>query len=151
MYKGHAAKAEFTTLLGVTDGGNIPLEDGSFNSLTPAQILAGNGRGSIDGHWKETEFANELMSPAINAGSNPLSRMSIRSLEDLGYAVDPSYADAYSKPLTAPGLVEGASNDIVHVLQGDIVVTEELKQEYRKSVQEADRRERRLGGGVVNP
>ncbi len=58
------------------------------------------GTGGLDSHWRESVFGAELMSPAINPGFNPLSVVTIESLEDLGYVVDPSGADPYS--LAAP-------------------------------------------------
>ena len=48
------------------------------------------GEGTAGAHWSETLFGNELMTGFINAGANPLSRMSVASLADLGYTV--SYA-----------------------------------------------------------
>jgi hypothetical protein len=51
--------------------------------------------GTINSHWRESTFGNELMTGFINSGTNPLSVMSIRSLEDLGYTVNPAVADAY--------------------------------------------------------
>jgi hypothetical protein len=51
--------------------------------------------GTINSHWRESTFGNELMTGFINGGTNPLSVMSIRSLEDLGYTVNPAVADAY--------------------------------------------------------
>ncbi|NJK45114.1 MAG: peptidase [Pleurocapsa sp. SU_196_0] len=56
------------------------------------------GPGTRDGHWRESVFNNELMTGFINAGTNPLSRMSIASLSDLGYGVNLNAADAYSLP-----------------------------------------------------
>ncbi len=54
------------------------------------------GEGSGDSHWRESVFDNELMSPALNEGSNPLSAISIASLADLGYTVDTSAGDAFT-------------------------------------------------------
>jgi hypothetical protein len=51
--------------------------------------------GTINSHWRETTFGNELMTGFINSGTNPLSVMSIRSLEDLGYTVNSAAADSY--------------------------------------------------------
>lgn len=101
-YVGHAGRFEYDALGG---SGDLLAEDGTFNGLSSAQIIAGNGRGSIDSHWLESEFQNELMTPAIGLGSNPLSLMSLRSLEDLGYAVDPSSADAFTLPLLSASIV----------------------------------------------
>ena len=51
--------------------------------------------GTINSHWRESTFGNELMTGFVNSGTNPLSVMSIRSLEDLGYTVNPAVADPY--------------------------------------------------------
>jgi hypothetical protein len=51
--------------------------------------------GTINSHWRESTFGNELMTGFINSGTNPLSAMSIRSLEDLGYTVNSAAAEAY--------------------------------------------------------
>lgn len=55
------------------------------------------GRGSLDGHWREAVFVNELMSPALNTdSSNPLSAISVESMGDIGYEVDAAAADPFS-------------------------------------------------------
>jgi hypothetical protein len=56
------------------------------------------GDGTINSHWREVTFGTELMTGFLNSGSNPLSVMTIRSLEDLGYVVDPDAADPFSIP-----------------------------------------------------
>jgi hypothetical protein len=75
----------------------------------PVEGSAG-GDGTVNSHWRESVFGNELMTGFINAGKNPLSIMTIRSLEDLGYVVDTTAADPFTpNPLTvnlrAPGSV----------------------------------------------
>jgi hypothetical protein len=62
----------------------------------PVEGTAG-GDGTIYSHWRESVFGNELMTGFISAGKNPLSIMTIRSLEDLGYTVDTTAADAYTR------------------------------------------------------
>jgi Leishmanolysin len=57
------------------------------------------GDGTINSHWRETTFNNELMTGFLNNGTNPLSKMTIQALEDLGYTVNPAAAD----PFTIPG------------------------------------------------
>lgn len=56
------------------------------------------GQGTRDGHWRESVFDNELMTGFLNDGFNPLSRLTIASLADLGYDVDLAAADDYSLP-----------------------------------------------------
>lgn len=58
------------------------------------------GAGTMNGHWRESVLRNELMTGYINAGSNPLSVLTVRSLTDLGYVVDVSAADAFSLALS---------------------------------------------------
>lgn len=74
----------------------VEVEDGSFRSLTALQLVAGAGRGSVDSHWMENIYEDELMTPAISGSVRPLSVMSLRSMRDLGYAVDTSFADPYT-------------------------------------------------------
>jgi hypothetical protein len=73
---------------------------GGFNTCAtsvPVEGTAG-GDGTINSHWRESVFGNELMTGFINQGTNPLSIMTIRSLEDLGYSVDTTAADPYTHP-----------------------------------------------------
>jgi hypothetical protein len=56
------------------------------------------GTGTNNSHWRETTFGNELMTGFLNRGTNPLSVMSIRSLADLNYTVNPAAADPYTLP-----------------------------------------------------
>lgn len=52
-----------------------------------------NGCGTANGHWRENVFTRELMTGFLNGGvTNPLSGMTIGSLQDLGYVV--SFATA---------------------------------------------------------
>lgn len=43
-------------------------------------------------------FGNELMTGYISGSNNPLSRLSVRSLTDLGYIVNVNNAESYSRP-----------------------------------------------------
>ena len=87
-YLGPLANAEYDALLGSL-GNTIPVE-------------ADFGPGSAYGHWDEVEFGIELMTPALNSGVlNPISRMTIAGLADLGWRVSYDRADAYTLPATA--------------------------------------------------
>jgi hypothetical protein len=58
------------------------------------------GGGTFGGHWREANFDNELMTGFINPNTdNPLSRVSLASLADIGYEVDLSAAEPYSLPM----------------------------------------------------
>ncbi len=72
----------------------------SFSNTEPDVPVANQGGpGSRDSHWRESVFTNELMTPQLNGGvPNPVSRMTIASLADLGYVVDLNVADTF--PIT---------------------------------------------------
>lgn len=58
------------------------------------------GQGTRGAHWREVNFDNELMTGFINPNSDlPLSRVSLASLEDLGYDVDLSAAASFDLPM----------------------------------------------------
>lgn len=66
------------------------------NSVPVANV---GGPGSYGGHWRESVFDNELMSPNINYGSaNPLSTITVAALADMGYTVNINAADFYARP-----------------------------------------------------
>ncbi|PSR17739.1 hypothetical protein C8255_11035 [filamentous cyanobacterium CCP3] len=84
-YVGQNGMREFSTLIGA-------------QGMTPIPIENTGGPGTRDGHWRETVFGNELMTGFLNLGQNPLSRLTVGSLEDLGYAVNYTAADPYALP-----------------------------------------------------
>ena len=67
------------------------------------------GGGTANSHWRETTFDNELMTGFINAGSNPISRLTIGQFGDIGYTgLNYEAADEYRLPgslLRAPSAV----------------------------------------------
>jgi len=54
------------------------------------------GPGTADGHWRESVMGRELMTGYISLTSNPLSTITIASLQDLGYTVSYANADPYT-------------------------------------------------------
>jgi hypothetical protein len=85
VFTGKQAKKEYATLLGVSRAREVPLENAG-------------GPGTRDSHWRETLFGNELMSGYVGAAGNPLSRLTVASLQDMGYQVDMAAAEPYSLP-----------------------------------------------------
>lgn len=85
-FNGTAAKKEYRTLRG------------KGASLKRVPVENTGGAGTVDSHWRETIFRNELMSGFIGASGNPLSRVTAASLQDMGYVVDLDQAEAYSLP-----------------------------------------------------
>ena len=94
-----------------------PLAIAAFNAVGGSTYTGGNkvpventqgGGGTRNSHWRESVLRNELMTGFINAGSNPLSQLTIASMQDLGYAVNISAADAFfvTTSLRAEGDIE---------------------------------------------
>lgn len=67
---------------------------GGPNAAVPVE--GGGGAGTADAHWRESVFRSELMTGFIGGAPNPLSRVTIGSLQDLGYSVDYGTADPFS-------------------------------------------------------
>jgi subtilisin-like proprotein convertase family protein len=82
------------------------------NTSTSVPVENTGGPGTRDGHWSEAIFGNELMTGYLNSGvANPISRITIGQLDDLGYEVNLDAADPYSPPnlsaLAAPPVTLG--------------------------------------------
>ena len=58
-------------------------------------VESGGRRGSSDSHWRESVFEAELMTPFLTLGREPLSRITIESMADMGYEVNLSAAEVY--------------------------------------------------------
>ena len=74
------------------------VSDALIGSGSTVPVENGARRGSSDGHWRESVFGNELMTPFLNSltGEAPLSELTVASLEDLGfYVTDRSAADPF--------------------------------------------------------
>ncbi len=82
-YIGSQATAEYNTRFNAT-GTSVPVEGSAA------------GPGSADGHWRESVFDNELMTPFYNSGQvNPISRVTVAQFADLGYQVNLGAAEPY--------------------------------------------------------
>ncbi|KAG7369388.1 PKD domain containing protein [Nitzschia inconspicua] len=66
--------------------------------LPPIDTRGGSGAAYF--HWDDSALQKELMTVFLD-DVNPLSSLTIASLEDLGYTVDYTTADPYCPPLTA--------------------------------------------------
>jgi hypothetical protein len=65
-------------------------------NATSVPIENSGGPGTIDSHWRESIFRNELMTGYVGPGTRlPLSAITVGSLADLGYQVNIAAADAY--------------------------------------------------------
>lgn len=104
-FTGAAAVAEWQTIGGM---GDVPVENQG-------------GEGTADSHLRESVFGSELMtgfSEPVGV-AQPLSRVTVAAMADLGYTVDLGAADAFSlsRALRGPGAAPGANlgRDIVGV------------------------------------
>ena len=88
VYTGTRGVAEWRALGGT---GSVPLENQG-------------GEGTADTHWSEARFRTEVMTGFVErvGVAQPLSRVSIASLADLGYTVNMEAADPYTLPAQAP-------------------------------------------------
>ncbi|MCX7426681.1 MAG: hypothetical protein NTW96_13780, partial [Planctomycetia bacterium] len=68
-------------------------------SVTAVPVEADGGSGTARSHWEESVLDNELMTGWYNSGeTNPISRITVASLADLGYQVNMDAADSYTRP-----------------------------------------------------
>jgi len=74
-FTGANAVAAYNVLLGGGSATGVPLE-------------TGGGSGTAGSHWSEAVFDHELMTGYIDLAPDPLSRMTVASLQDLGYQVN---------------------------------------------------------------
>ena len=80
----------------------------------PVPVANTGGRGTRDGHWRETVFGNELMTGFLNSGRNPLSRLSVAAMEDMGYQVNYNAADPFTLPTSDALIAMGILGDGRH-------------------------------------
>lgn len=114
-YVGPRAAAEWHALGGQ---GGVPVENQG-------------GEGTADSHWREVVFDREVMTGFIEQTGVPMpfSRVSVASVQDMGYAVDYSVADGFSLS-PSPGISGAAEMDRGtlgrdHVLKGPILMVDE--------------------------
>lgn len=84
QYIGENAVAAYRSLTGNNAATYVPLE-------------TGGGAGTAYSHWSENIFNTEIMTGyAESSGNMPLSILTVAALEDLGYSVDYTAAEAYA-------------------------------------------------------
>lgn len=94
-----------------------------FNSIGGSTYTGGNkvpvensgGEGTMNSHWRESVLVNELMTGYADVGSMPLSLLTVRSLQDLGYVVNTAAADPFFLTLSVrqnPGRARFLGNDV---------------------------------------
>jgi NAD/NADP transhydrogenase alpha subunit len=98
-YKGSAAVKQYALMTG--------------QAQTSVPVEQQGGAGTAGAHWAENIFKSELMTGfAENAPPMPLSKVTVGSLEDLGYTVSYAMADAFELGSQTSGasLASGANS-----------------------------------------
>jgi hypothetical protein len=86
-FTGAAAIAAFNAAGGTTyTGAKVP-------------VMNIGSAGTVNSHWRDEVFDPEIMTGFLSPGSNPLSAVSVRSLQDLGYTVNAAGADPFTLDL----------------------------------------------------
>ncbi len=108
-FRGSLATLEYNRIFGRNDT-SVPIE--SFFTAGP---------GSGEGHWRESVFVNELMTPFAEAAGTamPFSRISAAALADMGYEVNMAspFIDAYAPPGGATGFLVARGLDLIRSTQ----------------------------------
>ena len=117
-FDGTAANSAFDAVGGdsYTGGEGVPVENDTTRY----------GSGGLDVHWREAVFATELMTPSITSGE-PLSKVTIGALADLGYSVSYGQAESYTLPSTTSSRLEADAHEIHlgnDIRQGPIFVVD---------------------------
>jgi len=92
QYTGANALREYRALTGSATVTSVPIENTG-------------GEGTADAHWRESIFGTELMTGYAEAPGRtmPISRLTVGTLEDLGYTVNYAAADPYVLPSAIGG------------------------------------------------
>ena len=123
-YRGQKAIAEFQAISGCSE---VPTE----NNFGP---------GTFCGHWDEECMGTELMTGFLNT-TNQLSRITIASLEDLGYDVDYTNADDYTANNLNPNCRCRRRRNLMKMAHGEA---------YQFDYQISNERRRQLSDGAYN-
>jgi hypothetical protein len=96
-FTGAHAVAEYNALFGT--------------NLTAVPVEADGGSGTALSHWEESLLNNELMTGWYNSGqTNPLSRITVASMADLGYQVNMDAAQSYAVATSSASASTASSN-----------------------------------------
>jgi hypothetical protein len=73
---------------------------GGSSCVNGVAVENSGGPGTADSHWRESVFDSELMTGFVEAQGvpDPLSNITLQSLADEGYIVNPAAADPYTVP-----------------------------------------------------
>jgi hypothetical protein len=69
---------------------------GSGYTGNKVPVMNLGGAGTVNSHWRDDVFGSEIMTGFLTPGFQSLSVVTIASLSDLGYTVDPGQADPFT-------------------------------------------------------
>ncbi len=95
---------------------------GAEFSCCAVPVEAGGGEGTAYSHWRESVLGSELMTGFLNAGTNPLSAITVDQFRDLGYVVNDALADAYSFQAAILSAFQTPLQLVEGRMSGDIIV-----------------------------
>ena len=110
-FAGRSAVNAFNEIGGASyTGAKVPVENDTEEYVP----------GGLDGHWRESVFDTELMTASLSIDANasqPLSKVTIAALADLGYSVDYTRAESYTLPSESQSRLRSAraAEDEIHV------------------------------------
>lgn len=93
---------------------------------TNVPVEGTGGAGTWNSHWRESIFENELMTGFIGSGANPLTAMTIGSMQDLGYTVDYSSAEPLGFTLAGLRRLPAPARKLVERMPAGFVVTTDM-------------------------
>eukprot|EP00924_Labyrinthula_sp_SR-Ha-C_P000625 snap_masked-scaffold_27-processed-gene-4.47-mRNA-1 protein AED:1.00 eAED:1.00 QI:0/0/0/0/1/1/2/0/469 len=125
-FTGSSGIEEFEELTGEAES-FVPVQGVRVGGQVIFNVFNDEGRGSVDSHIDKDTFQDELMTFSVDVQggrSSPLSEMSLRMLEDIGYEVNVAVADSYSlesRRLTAEDRNLRAEKEYLFDLTGDVL------------------------------
>jgi len=96
-------------------------DGGTSYTGQPVPVENSGEAGTRDVHWRESVLRNELMTGWLSGTTQPLSRTTIASLQDLGYQVDLEAADPFDVATAGLRLYAGAPEPEPLEMVGDVV------------------------------
>lgn len=128
-FTGPAALAEYNDIF-MTSALDVPVE-------------ATGGPGTADVHWRESTFDHELLTGFLDTGFiNPVSRISLASMQDMGYVVNLAAAEDYDPAAPTPSFFVGQQEccnmkyhvpiQIVEVTDEAIWASEEINKRLKR-------------------
>ena len=92
-------------------------------SSTSVPLETGGGAGTAGAHWRESVFKTELMTGYSEAPgvAMPISAITVGAMQDMGYTVDYSAADPYTRPVQSSAAAQQSSVQYFGALGGAVL------------------------------